>query len=119
MGSALRTCWRVPRPAESITDVVTEELDVQAQTHTPAAIFGSRIRYVVPLFQRPYVWDQKEQWAPLWDDVRALAEKVLETPSGYGAAPVSPHFLGAIVVDQQKNLSGFIQVRHVIDGSSG
>jgi uncharacterized protein with ParB-like and HNH nuclease domain len=92
---------------------------VQAQTHTPAAIFGSHIRYVVPLFQRPYVWDQKEQWAPLWDDVRALAEKVLETPSGYGAAPVSPHFLGAIVVDQQKNLSGFIQVRHVIDGSSG
>lgn len=89
---------------------------MQAQTHTPAVIFGSHIRYVVPLFQRPYVWDEKEQWAPLWDDVRALAEKVLETPSGYGAAPVSPHFLGAIVVDQQKNLSGFIQVRHVIDG---
>ncbi|MDT0276663.1 DUF262 domain-containing protein [Blastococcus goldschmidtiae] len=89
---------------------------MQAQTHTPAAIFGSHIRYVVPLFQRRYVWDQAEQWAPLWDDVRALAEKVLETPSGYGAPPVSPHFLGAIVVDQQSNPSGFIQVRHVIDG---
>jgi hypothetical protein len=89
---------------------------VQAQTHTPAAIFGSHIRYVVPLFQRRYVWDKEEQWAPLWDDVRALAEKVLETPSGYGAPPVSPHFLGAIVVDQQANPSGFIAVRHVIDG---
>jgi hypothetical protein len=89
---------------------------VQAQTHTPAAIFGSHIRYVVPLFQRPYVWDKKEQWAPLWEDVRTLAENVLETPSGYGAPPVSPHFLGAIVVDQRPNPSGFIQTRHVIDG---
>jgi hypothetical protein len=89
---------------------------VQAQTHTPAAIFGSHIRYVVPLFQRPYVWDEKEQWAPLWEDVRTLAENVLETPSGYGAPPVSPHFLGAIVVDQRPNPSGFIQMRHVIDG---
>ncbi len=89
---------------------------MQAQTHTPGVIFGSHIRYVVPLFQRPYVWDEKEQWGPFWDDVQALAEKVLETPSGYGAPPVSPHFLGAIVVDQQSNPSGFIQVRHVIDG---
>lgn len=89
---------------------------MQAQTHTPAAVFGSHIRYVVPLFQRPYVWTQEEQWAPLWEDVRALAEKVLETPAGYGVPPVPPHFLGAIVVDQQPNPSGFIAVRHVIDG---
>ncbi|MGY2065622.1 DUF262 domain-containing protein [Blastococcus sp. SYSU DS0619] len=89
---------------------------MKAQTLTPAALFGSHIRYVVPLFQRPYVWKRDEQWAPLWEDVRALAEKVLETPPGYGAPPVPPHFLGAIVVDQQANASGFIQVRHVIDG---
>ena len=89
---------------------------MKAQTLTPAVLFGSHIRYVVPLFQRPYVWKQEQQWAPLWDDVRALAEKVLEMPAGYGAAPVPPHFLGAIVVDQQANPAGFIQVRHVIDG---
>lgn len=89
---------------------------MKAQTLTPAALFGSHIRYVVPLFQRPYVWKRDEQWAPLWDDVRTLAEKVLETPPGYGAPAVPPHFLGAIVVDQQLNAAGFIQVRHVIDG---
>lgn len=89
---------------------------MKAQTLTPAALFGSHIRYVVPLFQRPYVWKEEEQWAPLWADVRALAETVLQTPAGYGSAPVPPHFLGAIVVDQQPNAAGFIQVRHVIDG---
>ncbi|MBE7159424.1 MAG: DUF262 domain-containing protein, partial [Rhodospirillales bacterium] len=89
---------------------------VKAQTLTPAALFGSHIRFVVPLFQRPYVWTRDEQWGPLWDDVRTLAEKVLETPQGYGATPVPPHFLGAVVMDQQLSAAGFIQVRHVIDG---
>lgn len=89
---------------------------MQAKTHTPAVIFGSHVRYVVPLFQRPYVWTEGEQWGPLWDDVRTLAERVLEAPTGYGAAPVAPHFLGAIVLDQQPNPAGFIQVRHVVDG---
>jgi len=89
---------------------------MQANTHTPAVIFGSHVRYVVPLFQRPYVWTEDEQWGPLWDDVRTLAERVLEAPTGYGAAPVAPHFLGAIVLDQQANPAGFIQVRHVVDG---
>lgn len=89
---------------------------MQANTHTPAVIFGSHVRYVVPLFQRPYVWTEDEQWGPLWDDVRTLAERVLEAPVGYGAAPVAPHFLGAIVLDQQPNPAGFIQVRHVVDG---
>jgi hypothetical protein len=37
---------------------------MQAQTHTPAGIFGHHIRYVVSLFQRPYVWTQDEQWVP-------------------------------------------------------
>jgi hypothetical protein len=89
---------------------------VLAYTHTPAVIFGSHIRYVVPLFQRPYVWKKDEQWAPLWADVRNLATRVLEAPVGYGAAPVPPHFLGAIVLDQQPNPPGFISVRHIVDG---
>lgn len=73
---------------------------MQAQTLTPTAIFGHHVRYVIPLFQRPYVWDQEAQWAPLWEDIRAVAERVLDTPTGYLAQPVAPHFLGAIVLDQ-------------------
>jgi hypothetical protein len=46
-----------------------------------------------------------------------LAERILDAPPGsYGMPPVPPHFLGAIVVDQQPNPTGFIAVRHIIDG---
>ncbi|TDO30978.1 uncharacterized protein DUF1524 [Kribbella sp. VKM Ac-2527] len=90
---------------------------MDAKPYAPADIFGTHVRYVVPLFQRPYVWNQKDQWQPLWDDVSALAERILEAPpGGYGVPPVPPHFLGAIVVDQQPNPTGFIAVRHIIDG---
>lgn len=89
---------------------------MQARTLTPAAIFGYHVRYVVPLFQRPYVWNEQDQWAPLWADVRAVAEKILEAPTGYGGPQVAPHFLGAIVLDQPPTPAGFIAVQHVIDG---
>jgi hypothetical protein len=89
---------------------------VQARTLAPAGIFGYHIRYVVPLFQRPYVWSLEDQWQPLWEDVRTLTERLLDAPGGYGAAPVPPHFLGAIVLDQQFIPSGFIAVRHIVDG---
>jgi Protein of unknown function DUF262 len=89
---------------------------VQAQTLAPAGIFGYHIRYVVPLFQRPYVWNLDDQWEPLWEDVRTVTERLLDAPAGYGAAPVPPHFLGAIVLDQQFIPAGFIAVRHVVDG---
>ena len=89
---------------------------MQARTLAPAGIFGYHIRYVVPLFQRPYVWSLEDQWQPLWEDVRTLAERLLDAPAGYGAAPVPPHFLGAIVLDQQFIPAGFIAVRHIVDG---
>jgi uncharacterized protein with ParB-like and HNH nuclease domain len=31
-------------------------------------IFGQDRRHVVPLYQRPYVWEEKKQWEPLWSD---------------------------------------------------
>ena len=36
------------------------------------------MQFNVPMFQRLYVWDQEQQWDPLWDDVSALAERLLE-----------------------------------------
>lgn len=90
---------------------------MQAHTHTPAGIFGHHIRYVVPLFQRPYVWTKEDQWEPLWADVRNVAEGLLELSAPvFGAPDVAPHFLGAIVLDQPFTPSGFIGVRHIVDG---
>lgn len=88
---------------------------MQAFTHTPQVVFGTHVRYVVPLFQRPYVWNLQDQWQPLWADVANLAERVLEASTTPGPA-VPPHFLGAIVLDAQTNPTGFISVRHVVDG---
>ena len=81
---------------------------MRAEALTPADIFGYHVRYVVPLFQRPYVWNQTEQWEPLWDDVRAVTESLLR-PRPLAPTP-APHFLGAIVVEQAPTLVGSIQV---------
>lgn len=89
---------------------------MQAHTLTPTEIFGNQVRHVVPLFQRPYVWNEQDQWAPLWEDVARVAEDVLTAPAGYGAPPVAPHFLGAIVLDQPAGPPGYLTMRQVIDG---
>ena len=89
---------------------------MQAQTYTPASIFGHHVRYVVPLFQRTYRWNQDDQWAPLWEDVRQVTERLLESQEQPTTHQVAPHFLGAIVLDQQLIPSGFIGVRSIVDG---
>src|SRR4051812_35298615 len=90
---------------------------MKATPLSPAEIFGNQIRYVVPLFQRPYVWDEDKQWAPLWEDVARVAETVLETPvPAYGPRLVPPHFLGAVVVESQHTGVNYISVRGVVDG---
>lgn len=89
---------------------------MEANTLTPQKLFEPQVRYVIPVFQRPYVWDIEKQWEPLWDDVRAVAEELLESSQQTKPSEVTAHFLGAVVLDQQPNPAGFIQVRHVIDG---
>ena len=66
---------------------------------------------VVPPFQRPYVWEKEEQWAPLWQDVRRLAELRLRA----GSATIQ-HFLGAIVVQAQDSILGGLPASSIIDG---
>ena len=36
-------------------------------------MFAKQIWYEVPRFQRQYVWDEDEQWEPLWADVQNTA----------------------------------------------
>ena len=45
---------------------------------TPKDLFQKDVRYTIPPFQRPYVWNQDDQWEPLWEDVRNVAENYLE-----------------------------------------
>ena len=42
---------------------------MDTQVRTPQLVFMQPQRLIVPLFQRPYVWNQENQWEPLWKDV--------------------------------------------------
>lgn len=85
---------------------------METQVRTPQSIFMMPQRLVVPLFQRPYVWNKEKQWEPLWSDIARVANRMLVTP---GERP-PPHFLGAVVLQQMPNLSGHMQTRTIIDG---
>ena len=69
---------------------------METQVRTPQMVFIMPQRFVVPLFQRPYVWNEENQWEPLWNDVVRVAERLLKQPSGKHY----PHFLGAVVLQQ-------------------
>ena len=69
-------------------------------------------RLLVPLFQRPYVWNEELQWEPLWRDLQNVATRYLQKPNEVQ----QPHFLGAVVFQQLQNPIGDLQQRTVIDG---
>ncbi len=89
---------------------------------TPKELFQKEVRYTIPPFQRPYVWSQDDQWEPLWEDVRNVAEDYLEElersdNDGVEAEQrTSPHFLGAVVLKQVPTAAKDIDQREVIDG---
>jgi alkylated DNA nucleotide flippase Atl1 len=84
---------------------------MKTDVHAPQAVFIQPQHLVVPPFQRPYVWEKEEQWAPLWQDVRRLAEIRLADTL---AEPT--HFLGAIVVQAQESILAGLTAHSIIDG---
>lgn len=87
---------------------------MKPETRTVTELFERDVRYVVPLYQRPYVWNEADQWEPLWEDILVLLDHQsgrLPSPNGHWS-----HFLGAIVLDQETQAPGTIPVYTVIDG---
>ena len=95
---------------------------MHTETLTPKDLFQKDVRYIIPPFQRPYVWTQDDQWEPLWEDVRSVAENYLEELERSGNDEIeanqrtSPHFLGAVVLKQVPTATRDIDQREVIDG---
>ena len=85
---------------------------METQVRTPHAVFMMPQRLLVPLFQRPYVWNEELQWDPLWKDIQRVATRLLNSPNDQH----QPHFLGAVVLQQIQNPAGDLQQRTVIDG---
>ena len=88
----------------------------------PKDLFQKQVCYTIPAFQRPYVWSQEDQWEPLWEDVRNVAENYLEELERSDNNRVQaeqqtvPHFLGAVVLQQVPTAARDIEQREVIDG---
>ena len=84
---------------------------MKSETITIQNIFQDRRQYCVPFYQRAYVWTLRDQWEQLWDDIRDKAEV------RFNKGKVTPHFLGAVVLDPQprEGLTG-VDVLHIIDG---
>src|SRR5438105_9420831 len=85
---------------------------METQVRTPQMVFMQPQRLVVPLFQRPYVWNQESQWEPLWNDLVRVADRHLAGSQGANY----PHFLGAVVLQQVPNQTGLMPERTIIDG---
>lgn len=95
---------------------------MEARNKTVKAIFQQEVRYEIPPFQRPYVWNQTDQWEPLWDDVRNVAERYLDELDGaegnvaLAQERTGTHFMGAVVLQQDPQPAAETDVRRVIDG---
>lgn len=63
-------------------------------------LFDSRIVYLIPNYQRTYVWNEYDQWEPLWLDVVGIANPPPGTSERYTPASRKPHFLGATVLKE-------------------
>lgn len=81
-----------------------------------SAAFATDRRYVIPQFQRPYVWNLEHQWEPMWADIVNRAEHEAESEQPGNTQEVAVHFFGAIVIQQQKTWGDHINAHDVIDG---
>ncbi|KRW70969.1 hypothetical protein AO741_06665 [Pseudomonas sp. TTU2014-105ASC] len=67
---------------------------MEANSRPLLRIFEPTVCYQIPLFQRPYVWKQEENWKPLWEDFERLLGLALT------GERLCPHFLGAVVLEE-------------------
>lgn len=83
---------------------------MKSDNPTLKQLFEGEKEYRVPLYQRLYVWNEADQWAPLWEDITGIAAKLAETEK------VTPHFFGAIVLKIGGITPEESSVWRVIDG---
>lgn len=94
---------------------------MQVGTLNIQKLFGREVHYIVPLYQRPYVWNEADQWRPLWEDLTPLADLVAARAAEpehirRTRAPIRAHFMGASVQEPQDVPSGDTELRLIIDG---
>jgi uncharacterized protein with ParB-like and HNH nuclease domain len=79
-----------------------------SETHLGKILEGTN-QFIVPLFQRPYTWDES-RWKVLWLDLVELCEDDVETTRA------KPHFLGSIVTVPTRSVPEGVTKYLLIDG---
>lgn len=86
---------------------------MQANPRNLIGLFEHTLRYIVPIFQRHYVWKEEKHWVPLLEDIVEKLTNRMRDPN----QKTSSHFLGAVILDAVKKKSTRETSRFlVIDG---
>lgn len=67
---------------------------INATKETLNSFFSQNLQYVVPFFQRPYVWDD-ENWETLWEHLLKIIERSQKNIK-------TEHFIGTLITKQQE-----------------
>jgi uncharacterized protein with ParB-like and HNH nuclease domain len=79
-----------------------------SETHLGKILEGNN-QFVVPLFQRPYTWDES-RWKVLWADLVELCEDETDT------SRAKPHFMGSLVTVPTRSVPEGVTKFLLIDG---
>jgi len=66
---------------------------IDAKKDNLTTYFQGNVQYIVPFFQRPYVWDD-DNWVSLW-------ENILQIHKDHNEGRDREHFIGTIIVKQR------------------
>ena len=94
---------------------------------SPLTMFSQPLQYLVPIFQRGYVWSIERQIQPLWTDIADRAKELTKYQILYEQALVAgstnmirkprQHFLGTVIItDHRSGAPGEPSTTEVIDG---
>lgn len=81
---------------------------ISATKETLNVFFTGNLRFIVPFFQRSYVWKQ-ENWETLWDHLLKVSERQKQSVS-------SEHFIGTIMTKEQETKRIGQEKKDLIDG---
>ena len=76
-------------------------------------LFGGRVQFVIPVYQRHYVWNEEEQWRPLWQDIK---DTIAINARVELAHDRRSHFTGTIVIRHLPRKIGAVPQYEIIDG---
>lgn len=80
-------------------------------TRSIVELFDGKKRYLIPLYQRQYAWKVAPQLELLWEDIERAIHRLMTDRSA-----LTPHFMGAMVINQLKTFGKQVQAYEIIDG---